>query len=33
LPRLILGFVLHPIALLSNPGSRLEPPARSEGAL
>ena len=33
MPRLILAFVLHPIALLSNLGSRLERPARSEGAL
>jgi len=33
MPRLILGFVLRPIALLFNLGGRLERPAQSEGAL
>jgi|ERR1035438_8685854 hypothetical protein len=33
IPWLILGFVLRPIALLSNLGGRLERPAQSEGAL
>ena len=32
MPRLILGFVLRPIALISN-GGRLARPAQSEGAL
>jgi hypothetical protein len=33
MPRLIFGFVLRPIALLSNLSGRLERPAQSESAL